>query len=106
MANKPKNTDDGKTTTTQQQVDQQLAADDKSVLDQVAITNGVLQRQFSYVKPDDEQVEQIQRVRKAAAAFAQIVKDNSPNCPDQSAAIRKIREATMTANAAIVLRGK
>ena len=44
-------------------------------------------------------------IRDAAKVFAQVVIDNTPECADQSAAIRKIREAVMTANAAIALDG-
>lgn len=44
-------------------------------------------------------------VRESAKAFARIVLDNTPACADQTAAIRKIREAVMTANAAIALDG-
>jgi hypothetical protein len=45
------------------------------------------------------------RIREAALEFAATVLDNTPPCADQSVAIRKIREAVMTANAAIALDG-
>ena len=79
---------------------------DTSKLERVRITNQQIAHWFTYHQPDPEQVQQIQRIREAGAAFAQIVKDNSPGCADQSAAIRHVRDAVMTANAAIVCRGR
>lgn len=61
---------------------------------------------FSYHKPDDDQTEKYHRVRDAAKLFARAVVDNVPLCADQQAALRKIREAVMTANAAIALDGR
>ena len=43
------------------------------------------------------------KIRDAALAFAQVVVANTPACPDQDEAIRKIREAVWTANAAVAL---
>lgn len=60
---------------------------------------------FSYHAPKDDQPQKYEALRSAAKAFAQAVIDNTPPCADQSAAIRKIREAVMTANAAIALEG-
>ena len=40
-------------------------------------------------------------IREAAMAFAQVVLANTPPCADQDEAIRKIREAVWTANAAV-----
>jgi len=37
--------------------------------------------------------------------FAHVIMEHTPVCADQTAAIRKIREAVMTANAAIALHG-
>lgn len=45
-------------------------------------------------------------VRNAAKEFAKVLVANTPACADQTAAMRKIREAVMTANAAIALDGK
>jgi hypothetical protein len=72
----------------------------------VRVTDASIAHQFRYHQPDAEQVQQIQMIREAAAGFAQVIKDNTPGCPDQSAAIRHVRDAMMTANAAIVLRGR
>lgn len=58
---------------------------------------------FTYHPPRPGQAERYSKIREAALAFAQVVVDNVPKCADRSAAIRKIREANMTANAAIAL---
>lgn len=61
---------------------------------------------FSYHAPTPEQVVSYNAIREAAKAFAQVVVDNTPASADQSTAIRQIREATMTANAAVALEGR
>lgn len=61
---------------------------------------------FTYHPPTEGQVEQYSNIRNAAKEFARVVIENSPSSSDQSTAIRKIREAVMTANAAIALNGK
>ena len=55
--------------------------------------------------PGPEDLKSYQAIRSAAKHFAQVVLDNAPPCADQTGAIRKIREAVMTANAAVALRG-
>ncbi len=57
----------------------------------------------TYHKPDDAQIEQIGNVREGAQVFLLAVLRNCPASPDRSAAVRKIREAMMTANASIVV---
>jgi len=79
---------------------------DTKVLDRVQITNQSVSHQFTYHPPDAEQQGQHERIRKACMACAQIIKDNTPNCADQTAAIRKISEGMMTANKAIACRGR
>jgi len=61
---------------------------------------------FSYHAVEPDQVERYTAIRAGAKQFARVVLDNTPRSPDQSAAIRKIREAVMTANASIALKGK
>ena len=56
---------------------------------------------FTYHAPTDEQIGRYHRLRLAARAFADVVFDELLDSPDRSAAIRKIREAVMTANAGI-----
>jgi len=56
---------------------------------------------FTYHPPTGNQTDRYQEIRDAAKAFARVILENTPDCRDQSAAIRKVREAVMTANAAI-----
>lgn len=56
---------------------------------------------FTYHRPTPSQVERYAAIRDQAKAFAQVVLSLTPASADQTAAIRKIREAVMTANAAI-----
>ena len=60
---------------------------------------------FKYHPPDAEQIEQLKRVRDAGAGLAEIIVRSCPNGEDRREAIRKVREAVMTANAAIACRG-
>jgi hypothetical protein len=61
---------------------------------------------FSYHAPTPDQVPKYEAIREAAKVFASAILANTPTCPDQTATIRLIREATMTANASIALNGK
>ena len=65
------------------------------------MNNETLDNLFSYHPPKGDQVERYGDIREAGRLFAQVVIDSTPVGPDQSTAIRKIREAVMTANAAI-----
>ena len=58
---------------------------------------------FTYHPPTAEQQDRYIAIRNAAKAFAHVLLDNTPGSPDQSAAIRKLRECVMTANASIAL---
>ena len=58
---------------------------------------------FTYHAPKPDHVPKYQELRKAAEEFAQTILRVTPSCPDQTVAIRKVREAVMTANAAIAL---
>jgi hypothetical protein len=60
---------------------------------------------FTYHPPNEEQKIRYQNIREAAKIFAKVVYENTPSSPDQSVALRKIREAVMTANASIALNG-
>jgi len=72
----------------------------------VIISESNLQDVFSYHRPDLTQLECIAAIRTAATDFAAVIIANAPTCADQQAALRHVREALMTANAAVVLRGK
>lgn len=56
--------------------------------------------------PTNKQQQRYEEIRAAARNFARVMIDHTPPGADQSAALRKIREAVMTANAAIALDGK
>ena len=56
---------------------------------------------FTYHAPTSEQVEHYQRIRQAAKALARVIDECCPAGPDRSAAVRKVRDAVMTANASI-----
>jgi hypothetical protein len=61
---------------------------------------------FTYHAPNAEQLVKYQAIREAAKHFARIIQQNTPYSADQTAALRKVREAVMTANAAIALDGR
>lgn len=65
-----------------------------------------LEHLFKYHPPDLDQMGKYTLIRNTAKFFAQVILDNTPPGADQSAAIRHIRDAVMTANAAIALRGR
>lgn len=60
---------------------------------------------FSYHAPKEGQPAQYEAIRGKAREMAQVILANTPGCADQQAAIRLLREAVMTANAAIALGG-
>lgn len=61
---------------------------------------------FTYHAPDEVQKQQYEKIRQAAKLLANVIVDNTPPSADQSAAMRKLRECVMTANASIALGGK
>jgi hypothetical protein len=65
------------------------------------ITEADINNWFEYHKPSESQLPLYSKLREAAKSFAQVVMECTPPSPDQTTAIRKIREAVMTANAAI-----
>lgn len=56
---------------------------------------------FEYLKPTDEQVEAMSRVRAAAKAFCDVLEAELPDGPDKTFAIRGHRSNAMWANVAI-----
>lgn len=60
---------------------------------------------FTYHKPEGNQPAQYDAIRAKAKELAHVIVDNTPASADQTAAIRKLRECVMTANAAIALKG-
>ena len=61
---------------------------------------------FVYHAPNDDQVKQIQRVREAIGHAFDSIRANVPACAEQTLAIRKLEEASMWANKAIVFDGR
>ena len=61
----------------------------------------VLTNMFIYHPPKGDQALRYEAIRAAALHLAEVINENTPECADQTAAIRKVSEASMTANAAI-----
>lgn len=70
------------------------------------LTDETLVNWFTHHPPSSDQITQHQAVRDAGLALARVIVANTPSSADQTAAIRKVREAVMTANAAIACGGK
>ena len=60
-----------------------------------------IERWFTYHAPKGDQAERYVRIREAAKLLAYEIRKSTPKSADQTAALRKVREAVMTANAAI-----
>lgn len=59
-----------------------------------------------YHAPRPDQIPKYEAVRAAEKEFIKVVLENSPECADQQAGIRLIRQGAMTINGAIALDGK
>ena len=78
------------------------------------ITTEMLDNWFTYHTPEGDvakhpgvtKQEAYIRIREAGKYMAQIVIDCTPECADQTATIRLIRQAVMTANQAIACEGR
>lgn len=70
------------------------------------MTQEQLDNWFMYHPPTPELVESYNELRTAAKTYAETINRLVPDCADKTAAIRKVREASMTANAAIACGGK
>ncbi len=70
------------------------------------ITREQLREIFTYHAPTADQQVAYEKLRNAAYDFACALVDLTPPSPDQSAALRLLRQSVMTANAAIALQGK
>ncbi len=65
----------------------------------------ILAELFRYHAPNETTLPKYAAINQAAKNFAEVVLQNCPSSADRSAAIRLIRDARMTANAAIALNG-
>lgn len=60
---------------------------------------------FTYHPPVGDDSQRYEAIRAAAKELAKVIVAVTPACADQSAAIRHVREAVMTANASIAIKG-
>lgn len=60
-----------------------------------------LKKFFVHHPPKGNQAARYEMIRELALAMATAINELVPTCADQTAAIRKVREAMMTANAGI-----
>ena len=65
----------------------------------------ILAELFSYHPPTPNTLPKFAAINQAAKNLAEVILQNCPPSADRSDAIRKIREARMTANAAVALNG-
>lgn len=65
----------------------------------------ILAELFKYHSPNEVTIPKYAAINQAAKNFAEVILQNCPLSADRSDAIRKIREARMTANASIALNG-
>ena len=65
----------------------------------------IIEEIFTYHPPNIEQQGAYAAIRAAAKSLALTIMAACPPCADRTAAIRQVREAVMTANASIALRG-
>ncbi len=72
----------------------------------MTITNDQLLNWFTYHSPSADQLPKYNAIRDAGFLFAKAIVDNTPSSADQTAAIRKIRDAVMTANQSIACGGQ
>ena len=72
----------------------------------MAVTKAQLENWFTYHSPKPEQLPKFEAIRNAGMNLAEIILENTLPSADQTAAIRKVREAVMTANASIACNGE
>lgn len=61
----------------------------------------LVEETFAYLSPSIEQGQDMDVVRKAGAAYADVLDKVLPDGPDKAYALRKLREVVMWANVAI-----
>jgi hypothetical protein len=64
-----------------------------------------LENLFTYHSPGPGDTARYMRIRGQALSLARTIEADCPRSPDRSAAIRKLRECVMTANASIATNG-
>ncbi len=71
-----------------------------------AADDDMLSHVFTHHEPTSEQIARYVVIRDTARDFARVILECCPGSADRTDALRKIREAVMTANASIALDGK
>lgn len=66
----------------------------------------IIDNWFSYHAPDAVAATLYNDIRAAGLACANVINQSCPDSADKTAAIRKLREAIMTANASVACGGK
>ena len=66
----------------------------------------VIENWFTYHAPGSDDLVAYEKLRNAGKDFANAINELCPDSADKTAAIRKVREAVMTANASIACKGK
>lgn len=80
-----------------------------TVMEPIPVTpedRAMLDNWFTYHSPTPEQLPKYQDIRDWANHLGLIICSHVPPCADRTAALRKLRECVMTANAAIACGGK
>ena len=70
----------------------------------MTITDAMIQNWFAYHTPEGDDELHYVNIRAAGLNLAEIIVLHTPPGPDQTAALRKVREAVFTANAALACR--
>ena len=65
------------------------------------IRNDMINNKFKYHAPTPEQILKYNALREKFRELALLIVDLTPICPDQTVAIRKLHEASMSVNATI-----
>jgi hypothetical protein len=66
----------------------------------------IIENWFRYHRPTNEQQERYVRIREKAKELAHTIIECTPSCPDQTVALRKLRETVMAANQVIACNEK
>lgn len=69
------------------------------------MTSDEILNTFTYHAPKGDQSQRYEAIRTKARELAEVIVASCPQSADRTAAIRKLREAVMTANASIALEG-
>ena len=67
----------------------------------MALSKSDLDNWFTYHAPTSDQLVAYEKIRGDARSFANTINELVPDSADKTAALRKLRECVMTANAAI-----